>query len=383
MIRNIKALTLSAYISMMFLGVATAVVGAAARNINISAFEIGLLLAFQNLGFMVGVMVAGALADTRQKTRILMVGSLILAFSFLTFYLWELFWLNVAIMVLIGVGVGSYEGVTDAMLLDLHERRQGLHININHFFVTFGSILLTVYLIFLDVDWRRSLVQSAGVVLILALFFALSKVKRGNEVAEPYMERIRVLSRDRSVIALFLATALVVGVELGTLGILTTYLMELRGFSQTTSKIGLLVFLLGIAVGRVVIGLISRRDRMIQQLLLLFSLATLVFAGLFFLSVSGWTYSLIFGAGLSIAALLPLMITLAGQIYPEMAGTVIGSIKVAIPVGGILIPLIMSLIARQYSLRASLIIFPLALLLAFSILFLQFRRVPRLDSPAT
>jgi len=368
---------------MMFLGVATAVVGAAARNINISAFEIGLLLAFQNLGFMVGVMVAGALADTRQKTRILMVGSLILAFSFLTFYLWELFWLNVAIMVLIGVGVGSYEGVTDAMLLDLHERRQGLHININHFFVTFGSILLTVYLIFLDVDWRRSLVQSAGVVLILALFFALSKVKRGNEVAEPYMERIRVLSRDRSVIALFLATALVVGVELGTLGILTTYLMELRGFSQTTSKIGLLVFLLGIAVGRVVIGLISRRDRMIQQLLLLFSLATLVFAGLFFLSVSGWTYSLIFAAGLSIAALLPLMITLAGQIYPEMAGTVIGSIKVAIPVGGILIPLIMSLIARQYSLRASLIIFPLALLLAFSILFLQFRRVPRLDSPAT
>ena len=383
MIRNIKALTLSAYISMLFLGVSNALVGASARSINLSAFEIGLLLAFQNLGFMIGVVVSGALADTRQKTRILMVGSLILAFSFLTFYLWELFWLNVAIMVLIGVGVGSYEGVTDAMLLDLHERRQGLHININHFFVTFGSILLTVYLIFLDVDWRRSLVQSAGVVLILALFFALSKVKRGNEVAEPYMERIRVLSRDRSVIALFLATALVVGVELGTLGILTTYLMELRGFSQTTSKIGLLVFLLGIAVGRVVIGLISRRDRMIQQLLLLFSLATLVFAGLFFLSVSRWTYSLIFAAGLSIAALLPLMITLAGQIYPEMAGTVIGSIKVAIPVGGILIPLIMSLIARQSSLRVSLIIFPLALLLAFSILFLQFRQVPRLDSPAT
>jgi MFS family permease len=381
MIRNIKALTLSAYLSMLFLGVATAIIGASARNINLSAFEIGLLLAFQNLGLMVGVMVSGALADTLQKTRILMVGSLILAFSFFTFYLWGSFWLNVAIMVLIGVGVGSYEGVTDAMLLDLHDRRQSLHININHFFVTSGAILLTGYLIFLDINWRRSLVQSAVLVLILALFFALAKVKRENTVAEPYIQRIRILSRDRTVIALFLATTLVVGVELGALGILTTYLMDLRDFSQTTSKIGLLVFLLGIAAGRVVVGIISRSEWIYQLILLLFGLATIVFSGLFFLSIGGWTYSVIFAAGLSIAALLPLMITFAGQIYPDMAGTVIGSIKVAIPVGGILIPLIMSLLARHSSLQLSLIIFPLSLLLAFSILFFQFKQVRSLESP--
>jgi fucose permease len=183
------------------------------------------------------------------------------------------------------------------------------------------------------------------------------------------------------VIALFLATTLVVGVELGALGILTTYLMDLRDFSQTTSKIGLLIFLLGIAAGRVVVGIISRSEWIYQLILLLFGLATIVFSGLFFLSIGGWTYSVIFAAGLSIAALLPLMITFAGQIYPDMAGTVIGSIKVAIPVGGILIPLIMSLLARHSSLQLSLIIFPLSLLLAFSILFFQFKQVRSLESP--
>ncbi|GMQ79258.1 MAG: hypothetical protein BMS9Abin02_1830 [Anaerolineae bacterium] len=381
MIRNIKALTLSAYLSMLFLGVSNAIIGASARNINLSVFEIGLLLTFQNLGFMVGAMVSGALADTHQKTRILMVGSLILAFSFFTFYLWGSFWLNLAIMVLIGVGVGSYEGVTDAMLLDLHDRRQGLHINVNHFFVTFGSILLTVYLIFLDINWRRSLVQSAALVLFLALFFALAKVKRENAAAESYIQRIRLLSRDRTVIAMFLASTLVVGVELGVLGILTTYLMDLRDFSQTTSKIGLLVFLLGIAVGRVVVGIISRSEWITQLLLMLFGLATIVFSGMFYLNIGGWTYSVIFVAGLSIAGLLPLMITLAGQIYPDMAGTVIGSIKVAIPVGGILIPLIMSLLVRHSSLQLSLIIFPLSMLLAFLILYFQFRQVRSLESP--
>jgi fucose permease len=230
-------------------------------------------------------------------------------------------------------------------------------------------------------NWRRSLVQSAILVLILALFFALAKLKRENAAAEPYIERIRILSRDRTVIALFLATALTVGVELSALGILTTYLMDLRDFSQTTSKIGLLVFLLGIAVGRVVVGIISRSEWIYQLILLLFGSATIVFSGLFYLNVGGWTYSVIFAAGLSLAALLPLMITFAGQIYPDMAGTVIGSIKVAIPVGGILIPFIMSLLARHSSLQLSLIIFPLSLLLAFSILFFQFRQVRSLESP--
>jgi len=57
---------------------------------------------------------------------------------------------------MIGVGIGTYEGVTDTMLIDIHPQKESLHININHFFVTFGSILITVYLIFLQMDWRNA-----------------------------------------------------------------------------------------------------------------------------------------------------------------------------------------------------------------------------------
>jgi MFS family permease len=374
---NIKALTLASYLSMLFLGISNAFVGATARNIDLTPFQIGLFLTIQNLGFMLAVMASGALADTLEKPRILLVGSLILAFSFFTFYLTGIFWLNLVIMMLIGAGVGTYEGVTDAMLLDMHDRRQGLHINVNHFFVTFGSILITVYLISLQMDWRIALVQSAVIVLLLALFYAFARLKPKEKQVEPYMQRLRILTREPLVVALFFATAMVVGVELGTIGILTTYLMDVRGFTQTTSKIGLVTFFSGVAAGRLIIGFFSRSERITQTILFLFGSATIVYGLLYYLNLGQWSYITTFLSGLAISALLPLMITLAGQLYPQMAGTVIGSIKVAIPIGGILVPLLMSILSRSTTFEVTLIVFPLALLLAFIALFLAFRTIPK------
>ena len=376
---NIKALTASAYMSMLFLGIASTMIGAAARNIGLTPFQIGLFLAVQNVGFMIGVSAAGALADSYEKPRILFVGSLILALSFFTFYLTTSMWLNLFIMLLIGIGIGTYEGVTDPMLLDMHDKNQSLHINVNHFFVTFGSILITVYLIFLQMNWRSSLIQAAVAVLILAVFFAFARLKNKRDQAGDFLERLHILSRERLVVVLFIATVLVVGVELGTAGIVTTFLMELHGFTQVTSKIGLLTFLAGVAVGRLIIGFFTRGDQAARYILLLFGLATIFFGLMVTLKLGQWSYVTIFLAGLAMSALLPLMITLAGQAYPEMAGTVTGSIKVAIPIGGILIPFLMSVVAGLATLQVALLIFPLALLLAFVLLWFELKRTPALQ----
>ncbi len=152
MIKNTSAITASSYLSMLFLGVATTLIGAAAGNIDLTPYEIGLMITFQNLGFIISVMISGALADTLEKPRILLIGSLILSAAFLSFYLTQIFNVNLFIMFMIGVGIGTYEGVTDAMLIDIHLHKESLHININNFFVTFGAILISVSLIFLQMD---------------------------------------------------------------------------------------------------------------------------------------------------------------------------------------------------------------------------------------
>lgn len=379
MIKNIKAITASSYLSMLFLGVAATLIGAAARNIGLSPYQIGLMITFQNLGFMLSVMVSGALADSYQKPKILLIGSLILSVAFLSFYLTEIFNVNLAIMFMIGVGIGTYEGVTDAMLVDIHPQEESLHININHFFVTFGAILITIYLIFLQMDWRNAVVQSGFLVLLLAVIFGLSKLKAKKKPSEPYLSRMRILTRDKVVVAFFIATALVVGVEAGSIGILTTYLMDMREFTQVTSKIGLILFLSGMAIGRIIIGYLTPRDKITQTLLILFGSSVLVYSGLYFIDIGNLTYVAIFLAGLSISALLPLMLTQASLLYPEIAGTVMGSIKVAIPLGGILIPFLMSVLVNYAGFQLSLIVFPLSFLLAFFLIYLTSPSKTRLN----
>ncbi len=380
MIKSIKAITASSYLAMFFMGVAASFIGAAARSIDLSPYQIGLLLAVQNVGFMLSVFVSGALADTVEKPKILLVGSLVLACSFFTFYLSEIFWLNLAIMFLIGAGMGTYEGVTDVMLLDIHTRRAGFHINVNHFFVTLGSAMIALYFIFVQVNWRSSVIQSGLAVLLLAAFFALTKLKHKQKRTEPYLDRLKILTRERVVVVLFLATVLTIGAEVGCIGILTTFLVELRGFPQGMAQIGLIVFLSGIAVGRLLVGFFTRREQIAQVILALFGLSVLFFGGLFFLNLGDLTYMAVFLAGMTLSALLPLIITLAGLLYKEMAGTVIGAIKVAIPLGGILLPFFLSLIARYLSLQLSLLLFPLAFLLGFLMLFLEIRRLRAFES---
>ena len=371
MIKNKYALTTSSYAAMFFLGVATSLVGAAARNIGLSPFQIGMMITIQNIGFIIAVSLSGALSDTQEKPKILFVGSLILAISFLTFYISDIYWINLVIMLFIGVGIGTYEGVTDAMLLDIHTERVGLHINVNHLFVTLGSALITVYLIFLEMNWRRSIVQAGVIVLLLALFFALSKLAAKSSQSEGFGQKILMLAKNRTVIILFLLTIMAVGIELSTIGILTTYLMELRDFTQLTSKIGLITFLGGVASGRLIIGLLTREEKIVQYLLVLFGLATMLFFGLYFLDLNRFIYPLIFFAGITLSALLPLIITLSGLLFEDMAGTVIGTIKVAIPIGGILLPFLMSWMARYSNLQTSLLVMPLAAFLAFGLLFIS------------
>lgn len=372
MIKKNSIITASSYTSMLFLGVATALIGAAARNIGLSPFQIGLMITFQNLGFMLSVMVSGALADTHEKSKILLIGSLILSVSFLSFYLTQIFNVNLFIMFSIGIGIGTYEGVTDALLLDLHTDTASLHISVNHFFVTFGAILITVYLLFLQMDWRNAVVQSGVFVFILATIFAFTKLNAKKKASETYLTKLRLLTKDKIVVTFFIATALVVGVEAGTIGILTTYLMDMREFTQITSKIGLIIFLSGIAIGRLILGYFTPQDKILTFLLALFGSSVVFYSLLYFVDLSQLTYGAIFMAGLTLSAILPLLLTQAGLLYEEMSGTVLGVIKVAIPIGGILLPFLMSLLVSYINFSISLIVFPLSFLLILILFYAVF-----------
>jgi MFS family permease len=84
LIKSIKLITASSFLAMLFMGVSSALIGAASRDIGLTATQIGLLIAAQNVGFVFSVTISGAMADSRPLPRIAILGSIILGVSFRT-----------------------------------------------------------------------------------------------------------------------------------------------------------------------------------------------------------------------------------------------------------------------------------------------------------
>jgi fucose permease len=344
---------------MLFLGVGNAIIGAASKNIGLTPFQIGVLITMQNIGFTISVVASGVLADTVRKPKILFVGSLVLSLCFLLFFWKSGLWINVFIMLGIGIGIGAYEGVTDALLMDIHERRQSLYITINHFFVTAGGLVITVYLIFLQMNWRMATTQASVAVFLLAVLFFFLRPTEGRAESESLRARLHFLRKQPLVLALVVLAICIIGLELGTTGILTSYLMDVKGFTQVTSKVGLLTFLGGLACGRLVLGFFTRQDRIIHYILILFAAAVIVSFLLYIVPFrNAITYLLLFLFGGIISIVLPLIITLGGLFYPDMAGTVMGIIKLGIPIGGIITPALLSVLVKATTFTLSLLLFP-------------------------
>jgi len=223
--------------------------------------------------------------------------------------------------------------------------------------------------------------QSAAAVLLLAFLFGLSRVPSRQKVTESLRSRFDFLRKQRPLVVLFALAACAVGIELALIGMITSFLMEFHAFTQVTSKLGLVAYLGGVAAGRVVLGFFTHKDQIILNLLVLFAL-TAVFMAVLLLTTPGTTvmYILLFISGGTISIIFPLIITLTGLKYPRYSGTALGILKLGIPVGGIVIPFLISVLAGAVSFQASLILFPLFALIGFALVYAN-RALLQIDAP--
>jgi len=194
---------------------------------------------------------------------------------------------------------------------------------------------------------------------------------------------VKVL-RTQGVLAVFMLLAIFgVGIELGLTGLLPGFLRSLRGYDLVPSNVGLVLFLGGIAAGRLLLGLLTGRVRLLLMIQWLFAAAAVCSSVLFFVQLPpAFTYAALILTGAGVSSLLPLIITLTGTLYRDMSGTALGIVKIAIPVGGIVVPFIVSLVSRFASFQAALGIFPLLALLGFLVITIGGGRIQaRIGAP--
>ncbi len=366
--RQVVTATGLSFGSMFFLGVGMSVIGAAARNIGLDTYQIGILQAVQYLGFAVAVTVFGSLSELVSKTGLMSIGTGMTAVSFFFLYRYPSFALNTVFMFGIGSGMGAFEGVTDALLMDAYPNRPGKMIAANHLFVTIGALAITSYLIVLQVNWRSSIVQASAVLVLFSAGFLFLRLPVSVRPTSTLKNRLAVLRRERTLVVLTAAMTAGLGIQIATAGTLTTFLMTYRGFNQVNSKIALLLFSAGIATGRIVIGAFVKPRAYYRALLALFGFTTILNALIFAVDFGPAIYIVLVIAGFVVSGVLPLIITFAGLAYRESAGSAMGIVKLGISGGGILVPFLVSILTRNVSSHLTFALFSVISLLAFILL---------------
>ncbi|HKJ86789.1 MAG TPA: MFS transporter, partial [Spirochaetia bacterium] len=354
-----RVATGSSFLSMFFLGVGVAIVGATARAVGLSPAEIGYLIAAQNVGFGIAVVVGGALSDLYRKPVILTIGLVLLAISFALLYRSESLAVNLAVMLLMGSGMGAAEAVTDALLLEMHTRNESGLVTINHFFVSIGSVVITLYLMALELDWSASLSQVAVVLAALAVLVAFLRPPGHVGNASSGGQIFRELTGDWGIALLFLSGVGAIGLGVGSAGVITTFATELRSLDASRAQVILAVFLVGLAVGRILVGLLGK-GRSPGRMATIAASGALIFSVAFYLIPlpAAALLPLAGAMGLTVAPLLPLTIATAGLRYRHIAGSAMGLVKLSIPIGGIVIPGLIGIISDLGSFRAALYLFP-------------------------
>ena len=108
-----------------------------------------------------------------------------------------------------------------------------------------------------------------------------------------------VIVRSRLILILFLAIILAAGVETAAIGLLSTYLADLRGFAPRAAQLGLIVMYAGMITGRVIVGALVRPERLRRMMLVLFGLSVLAFGLLFLVDLGPLTWVMACIAGAS------------------------------------------------------------------------------------
>lgn len=128
------------------------------------------------------------------------------------------------------------------------------------------------------------MVQASIVLTLAAAVAVMLRLPQTPRKGASVRDRVTFLRREPVLTVLLFAMAAGLGVQISVTGTLTTFLMNYRGFDQVTSKIALLLFSAGVASGRIASGVFISPRRYYRTLLALFSFTAVANVLLFYVA---------------------------------------------------------------------------------------------------
>ena len=374
-------ITWGAFISMGFLGMSRSFLGAALpairSTLDLTLIQAGTLGALLQLGFSIMVLLGGPISDTLKKSLVLMLGLFLLGGSLIFFGLAHWFWVSLVATTVVGIGGGLIEASSNPLLVELYPGRESTLMNLHHFFFAVGSLagpLIVGTLLARSISWQWGYIGYGLMVLFVLLLLLSQRISSPATGNLLDMRTLVNLMRQKTFLSLFFIIFCSAGVQSGLIYWTVTFLKETHGFSISLASLSLSLFLVCLAVGRLVSGYLLTKFHDILYLLILFSLL-LIFLLASIYAPAAWVIPLLGACGLAMAGAFPTLLGMAGKAHPAKPGTAMGLIATAAGLGSTVIPWFMSLVSQLTTLRYGFLLFEVALAIGLVLICFNFRRL--------
>ncbi len=338
--------------------------------------QLGRLGAVSFGGLVVGILVAGPLADRWGGKPFAQLGNALIAVSLVAAAFAPTYGALMLALFFLGCGAGVLDMVLSPVVAALNPERRTAAMNWLHSFYCVGAaitILAGSLALYWGYGWRAACLVLAplpgGLLLAFAplTFPALSAA--GGRL------RLRTLLR-RSWFVIALAGIFLGGAtELGMAQWLPAYAEQNLGYPMWVGGAALLLFSLTMALGRMVVGMAGTRWDPFKVMAWGCGTSVVLFLAGSFLPVPAYALAACIAVGFTGSCLWPTMMAVTANRYPDGGATMYGALGALGNAGGICMPWIVGWVADGHDLHWGLAVSALAPALMLP-LVLVLRRSP-------
>ncbi|HEY5953981.1 MAG TPA: MFS transporter [Terrimicrobiaceae bacterium] len=342
---------------------------------GLSQEQLGRLGAISFIGLVLGILVAGPGADRWGAKGFAVGGNAIMVFSLIGMSLAPDYGILGVAVFWLGFGAGILDMILSPVVAVLNPNRRSAAMNWLHSFYCVGAvvtILASTVALQIGFEWRHACLLLLPLPLVLAAAFALLRfpaLVADSETAG--RTPLRHLLRERwfwgALAAIFLGGA----TELGMAQWLPAYAETTLGYPQWVGGTALLLFSVGMAAGRMVVGAIGERVNPFLVMAWCCGSSVVLFLLGSFLPVSSLALAACIAVGFTGSALWPTLLGVTADRYSSGGGSMFAALAALGNAGGIVMPWVVGWIGDLSSLRwglavsafAPLLMLPLVLML--------------------
>ena len=358
-----RLLFLSACAGILVFGIVLAILGtvfglpAVRERLHMSLAQQGTLFLLLYLGIFVASLVVGPLIDHLGNKANLLTSAVIVALAMVFFADARSFGTASGAAILLGLGGGGLNTCTNVLVSDLYAGQRGPMLNLLGIF--FGVGALSIPLMAASIADRFTIPQlflfCAVLATVCAFWYAVMSFPAAKTKQEFSWAELREVAKYNGVLLLAFILFCESGNEACIAGWTSTF-ANFTGYSPRIATLVLAAYWAALMLSRM---LAARLLRGISKSHLVVSAAFLSLAGCGVLLYARSLILLFAGTtliGLSYGPIFPTTLAIAGDRYPDRAGTVFGLLFSIALIGGMMFPWAVGQVSQGVSVRGGMVV---------------------------